>query len=184
MNSTKPIYSLHLGIAERGKLYAIEGNYKEALRHYREAIRMTQQQRDSEIFFQHYSQCVMEALELSGAHDEVINYCEKFIAFLDEKEDSELLAKYYAAILEKMAIQYLLKEDKREALQILKLAQSKTGKGKHLLTDELLNWVQRGFTISKKQIMDLQKKHNYFIVRKDKINTQIAIDLPQAITPF
>jgi tetratricopeptide (TPR) repeat protein len=35
-------YKLHLGIAEKGKMYAVEGNHKEALRHYKEAIKMTQ----------------------------------------------------------------------------------------------------------------------------------------------
>jgi len=100
--------TLHIRIAEKGKMYSLEGNYKEALRHYKEAIKMMQHSKDSEIFFQHYSQCVMEALELSGAHDEVISFCERYIDFLDQKsDDSVLIKKHYATVLEKKAIQYL-----------------------------------------------------------------------------
>ncbi len=187
--STNPIETRHFGVAERGKMYSLEGNYKEALRHYREAIRMSHRDADSEIFFQHYSQCVMEALELSGAHDEVIAYCDTFLDFLDEKLDENnsnapLLTKYYATILERQAIQFLLKNEKSEAIELLKLAQQKAGRGKQPITDDLLNWALRGYVISKKQINDLQRKHQYFIVRKETIQPAIAVELPQGFSPF
>lgn len=176
---------LHFRIAERGKLYSLEGNYKEALRHYREAIKRTQNQAGSEIFFQHYTQCVMEALELSGAYDEVISFCERYIAFLEAKEeDSPLLQKHYAAILEKQAIQYVLKEAPKIALPLLKTAQQKVGKGKQPLTDELLKWLQRGYQITQHRVRAMQKKHHYFIVRPDKVNAAIAVDLPASVSPF
>lgn len=146
---------------------------------------MTQSQPGGEIFFQHYSQCVMEALELSGAHNEVIDYCEKFVEFLEQKDDtSSLVQRYYGMILEKMAIQYLLKEDKSEAKGLLAEVQKRVGRGQQPITDELLNWIQRGYSINKKLVVDLQKKHNYFIVRKDKVNKDIAMDLPQGVAPF
>ena len=78
---------LHYRIAERGKLFALDKNYKEALRYYPEALRLTQQEKDSELFFQHYSQCVMESLELSGAHNQVVSFCENYRTFLEEKEN-------------------------------------------------------------------------------------------------
>ena len=77
---------LHYRIAEKGKMHALDKNHKEALRHYREAMRLTQKQADSEVFFQHYGQCVMESLELSGAYDEVISFCENYRSFLKEKD--------------------------------------------------------------------------------------------------
>ncbi|MEY4926529.1 MAG: hypothetical protein RI894_965 [Bacteroidota bacterium] len=170
-------------------MYSLEGNFKEALRHYREAIRMSHRDADSEIFFQHYSQCVMEALELSGAHDEVIAYCDTFLDFLAEKldensADTSLLTKYYAAVLERQAIQFLLQGEKEDAIDTLKLAQQKVGRGKQPITDDLLNWALRGYTISKKQVTDLQRKHQYFIVRKDTVQPAIAVELPQGFSPF
>ena len=182
--TTQPQKLFHYGIAEKGKLFQLAANYNEALRYYREAIRLVQGIEHGEIFFQHYSQCVMEALELSGSYDEVISYCEKFLDFLDEKEADSIVIKYRGAILEKMSIQYLLKEDKESALENLKEAQLTVGKGKQPLTDELLNWTQRGFQISKKQIQDAQKKHHYFVVDKTTVNPTHAIELPPNFSPF
>lgn len=181
---TQPQKLFHYGIAEKGKLFQLAANYKEALRYYREAIRLVQGIEHGEIFFQHYSQCVMEALELSGSYDEVISYCEKFIEFLEEKETDDLVKKYKGSILEKLSIQYLLKEDKESALDYLKEAQSIVGKGKQPLTDELLNWTQRGFQISKKQLQDAQKKYHYFVVDKTTVNPAHAIELPPNFSPF
>jgi tetratricopeptide (TPR) repeat protein len=181
MSETK--YMLHLGIAEKGKIYCLQGNYKQALRHFKEAIRMTQNQPNGDVFFQHYSQCVMETLELSGANDEVLSYCEKFLDFLDEKEEqTPLTAAYRNVILEKMAIQYVMKNEKGEALEILKQINTKDI---HLpVTKELLNWVSRGYAISHKQIKDLLKKHLYYIIRPDKINQAIAMELPEVVAPY
>lgn len=175
---------LHVGIAEKGKLYSLEGNYKEALRHYREAIRLVQNNKDNDLFFQHYSQCVMEALELSGAYDEVISYCEKFLDFLEEKEETEFIKRHKAHILEKLAVQYLLKGSREDALPYLKEAQNGIGKGVQPLTDDLLNWAQRNYQLTKKQITEVQKKYNYFIVRKDKVRPEYAIEIPDILKQF
>lgn len=176
--------ALHFGIAERGKMFQLEGNYKEALRHYREAIRLTQSQENGEIFFQHYSQCVMEALELSGAYTEVADYCDRFLEFLENKEQTDLVRKHRAIILERQGIQQMLTGEIKEAATLLKEAQQIAGKGNQPLTDELLNWALRGYQISKKQVSDLQRKHLYFIVRKDKVNPALAIDLPEGVAAF
>ncbi|MEN0016691.1 MAG: tetratricopeptide repeat protein, partial [Bacteroidota bacterium] len=63
---------VHLSIAERGRAYRTAGNHDKALRCYREALRLAEQQQASDIFFQYYTQCIMESLELSGAYAEVI----------------------------------------------------------------------------------------------------------------
>ena len=176
---------LHLGIAEQGKVYQLQGNYKEALRHYRESIKMVQHVQNGEIFFQHYSQCVMEVLELSGSHDELILYCDRFLEFLDNKDpEDEMIKKYKAMILEKQAIQYLYKNELSEAKDLLLQAQALVGRGRHKLTDEMLGWVQRGFTISPKQIQGSQKKNDYFIVRKEQVKPEMAIELPDYINPL
>lgn len=176
--------AFHFGVAERGKMYCLEGNQKEALRHYREAIQMSVREGSSDVFFQHYTQCVMESLELLGNHDEVISYCEKALDFLYNKNDeSDLITKSIAAILEKQAIQHLFKEERDQAVELLKEAQQLVGRGTQPLTADLLNWVQRGYQISNKQIKEAQKRHNYFVVRKGNVRPEIAIDLPDGIGP-
>ncbi len=171
--------TLHIRLAEQGKIYSLEGNYTEALRHYKEAMRLVQLNNDSDIFFQHYSQCTMEALEQSESYDEVISFCEKYIQFLEEKEEDELIKKHKAYVLQRQGVQYLLKGENDTAKDLLSLAQKIIGRGKQFLTDELLSWVQRGYTIRKEQIEKLQEKHNYFIVRKDQINEKLAMKIPE-----
>jgi len=175
----------HLRIAEYGKILQLNGDYKNALRHYKEALKMAQNSGASEIFFQHYSQCVMESLELSGSHQEVISYCEKYREFLGEKDQElPLIIKHFASILEKEAIQYLFLNEPEEALELLKAAQEKIGRGKQKIADALLSWLQKGFQISRSQIIALQKKHEYFIVRAENINNAIAMELPAAVGAF
>ncbi len=176
---TKKTQMLHLRIAEKGKLLCLEGNYKEALRHFGEALKIMQKEKGSELFFQHYTQCVMETLEKSGSYDDVISYCERYVTFLDAKNSKNpFIDRHYARIFEKKAIQYLLKGNNQIALQLLELAQHKAGKGKQPITDELLKWVQKGYQISKRQVESVQKKFNYFIIRKDLVNPEIAVELP------
>lgn len=181
MENTDTKYSFHLGIAEKGKIYAVASNHKEALRHYKEAIKMTQNQVNGEMFFQHYIQCAMESMELMGAYEEVINYCEKFLDLLDTKEQTEIIVKYKADVLQRMAIQFLYKEDKEEAKALFQIVQKTIGIGKQKLTDELLNWLLRGYNINPKQILEMQKKYQYFIVNKDNLKPEIAIELPEII---
>jgi len=174
-------YVLHLGIAEKGKMYAVQGNHKEALRHYKEAIKMTQGQDKGEIFFQLYMQYTLESLELMGAYDEVLRYCETFLEFLEEKEDNDFINKYKAETWQRMAIQYLHKDDIETAKEHLLLIIKEKEIGKLQIAQKLLDWINRGYKINKKQISDLQKENNYFIVTKENINPEIAIELPQAI---
>lgn len=176
---------MHYRIVENGKILSLEGNHKEALRHYKEGIRMCTQENAPEIFFQHYTQCVMESLELSGAYDEVIGYCEKTRELLKDKlEVSDFIKKNYAVTLEREAIQYLHKGEKQLAVELFKEVQSVVGKGAQPLTDELLNWTLRGYAVSKKQIENVQRKRKYFTVRKDNINREIAMELPKSVLPI
>lgn len=177
--------ALHLGIAEQGKIYALAGNHKEALRHYREAMRQAVEQKSPEVFFQHYTQCVMESLELTGAHDEVINYCQKMQDFLQGQDAANPMVKQsIASALEKEGIQWLLKEEPGNARGLLEQAQATAGKGKLPLCEQLLSWVQRGYRIDPRQIKDIQKRHQYFIVRADRVDRKRAIELPKSVSPF
>ena len=174
-------YSLHLGIAEQGKIFAVQGNHKEALRHYKEAIKMTQGQEMGEMFFQHYMQCTLESLELMGAYNEVLDYCEKFMELLNAKEESDFISKYKTETWLRMAIQYLHKDDPETAREYLMTVAKESGKVKLKIADTLLNWINRRYTITKKQIIDLQNENNYFIVNKNNLKPEIAVALPAAI---
>lgn len=172
---------MHYGVAERGKMHYLEGNYTEALRHFKEAIQMSVKNASSDVFFQHYTQCVMECLELMGHHDEVLSYCEKFSDFLQDKGLEEpVIAKHYATTLEKMGVQYLLKEEKDTAKELFQKA-SDTMNKKMPLSNDLLGWLNRGYSITEKQIRGVQQKHDYFIVRKDLVKPEMAIDLPDSV---
>lgn len=178
-------YAMHLRIAEKGKLYALEGKHQQALRHYKEAIKMTENQENGSLFFQHYMQCVMESLELMGAHKEVMSYCEKFLALLDEQNlNEELKLRYKADVLLRWSIQHLLIDEPKEAQSLLMQVQKEIGKGGMRFVDELLTWLQRGYNIGQKQLRDAQKKHHYFIVSKEKVRPEIAMELPEIIHHF
>ncbi|MFA0961051.1 hypothetical protein AB9P05_04545 [Roseivirga sp. BDSF3-8] len=174
---------IHLGIAEQGKLYALKNNHQEALRHYREALKMVSDHKAHELFAQHYLQCTMESLELSGAYDEVITYCHRLLQVMGpEKPESPFLMRHMAATLERLAVQHLLKKEKEEARKHLERIKNIAGPGIQPLADQLLNWLQRGYTIRPGQIRDAQKKHRYFIVQQDKVKPEIAIDLKNLVT--
>ena len=163
--------AVHYGIAERGKMHSLEGNHKEALRHYREALQMTKRDGSSDVFFQHYTQCVMESLERSGAHDEVISYCEKARDFLEGQEViTPHIKKSIATLMERQAVQHLYREEREDAVDLLKGVQQLVGRRSLPLSDDLLNWAQRGYQINKQQIEGVQKRHKYFVVRKENVN--------------
>jgi tetratricopeptide (TPR) repeat protein len=179
--------NLHYNIAEQGKVYATKGNHKEALRHYKEALRMSQQVPKSDIFFQHYSQCAMESLEQMEAYNEVIIFCDKCIDFMETKDDLQahpIFIKYLASLWERKAIQYLFLNEKEQAIEAFEQAIDVIKPHKLPLAQELHNWCKRGYTISKQQIEGLLKKNQYHTVRKENVNIQIAVELPEMINPF
>ena len=176
---------LHYNIAEQGKVYTIEGDFNEALRHYREAIRMAQTQEDSEVFFQHYSQCVMETLEISGAYNQVVSYCERYLEFLKTKSNDDFLVKkHQAVILEKKGIQHIYLGENDLAKSCLEEAQQIVGRGKQKLTDELLGWLQRGYSIGIDKLKQSLHVHKYFVIRKEDLQYDKCFKLPDNFSPF
>jgi tetratricopeptide (TPR) repeat protein len=179
--------NLHLQIAENGKVLALKGEHKEALRHYKEAMRMCQTVENSEVFLQHYSLCAMESLELMEAHAEVITYCDKSIDFLTPKKATrtdDWFRKNLASLWERKAIQCIYLDEKSEAIEAFEEALKEAKDFPMPLSKELLNWLRRGYVIAPKQVRDLQKRHHYFTVRKENVNPKIAVQLPEMINPF
>ncbi|MCX7649857.1 MAG: hypothetical protein N2050_04825 [Flavobacteriales bacterium] len=179
--------NLHHRVAEKGKCLAVEGRHTEALRYYKEALRLAQKQPHADIFFQHYSQCAMESLEMMGAHEEVIAFCEKCIAFLEHKEDSanqEYRKRYLASLWERMAIQMLFLQRYAEAANAFKTALQTAVGAPMPLSSELLAWCQKRYTINKNLIRKSQQRNGYFTVRNDNLKPELAIELPEEYNPY
>ena len=186
MNSISD-YNLHFGVAEKGKVFALHGNHREALRYYKEALRMCQSLPNADVFFQHYSLCAMESLEKMESYQEVIDFCEKCLEFLKDKEELQqqpIFRKYVASIIERKGIQFLYLNEREEAIGCFKEVKQLMGMKIQSLANELLNWCLRGYSISPNQIQNIQNKYGYFTVRKENVNERIAIELPKMINPY
>lgn len=178
MGDTSP-HLLHLGVAEQGKLYLLEGRHDEALRHFREAIRMAVAARAPEIFFRHYTQCVLESLELSGDFDEIIAFCRDADAhYAKIDSDEAILAKDHGATLERLGVALLQSDRRSEAVEILKRAAQRAGAGQLPLAEALAGWLERGLAVPTPVLRQAQRRHRYFAVRGDTVRRALARPLP------
>ena len=174
---------LCLGLTEQGKLYAIENNVEEALRHYREALRLAKDCKNADVFFHHTTQCIMELLEVAGNYDLVIEYCtrsEAHYADIETDFKNTLLSKQRAANVERLGIAQLLSGDTVAAKQSFAHAID-ISPDKRPISATVSDWLARGYTIAPKQVKSLQSKHEYFIVKKSEVNMKWAIVLPKEI---
>ena len=172
---------LHLGVAEQGKLHLLDGRHGEALRHFREAIRMAVSARAPEIYFRHYTQCVLESLELSGDYEEIVSFCRDADAHYAGIDTSEpILAKDHGALLERLGIALLLSERRDEAAEALHRACETAGRGVLPLAEALIVWLDRGLTVPSPVLRQAQRRHRYFVVRPETVDRRLARPLPPA----
>lgn len=172
---------LHMGIAEQGKVYALAGKHSVALMYYRHAIQMTVQAQDPEIFFRHYLECVMEALEQMGAYTEVLAYCAKAIEFYTQNPPPNPLAQRdFAHVYERQGAVLLKMGEKEQAVQAFEQAvQVLQGSGQTLpLIQVLLRWLKAGMYVDPNRVLAEQRRARYFSVRSDTVDTSRAIKLP------
>lgn len=184
MSHNEQSLRLHLGIAEQGKVCALANRHREALQHYQEALRMAVSSRAPEVFFRHYTQCVMESLELSGELNSVLRYCDDAEAhYLHLDSPLPLVAQDRAENLQRRGC-ILLRQGQREAaIQSLQQALDLAGAKALPLAAELLGWTRRGLTIGERQLQEAQRRRNYFIVRKGLVDPGRAIQLPAKRQP-
>jgi tetratricopeptide (TPR) repeat protein len=172
--------ALCLGIAEQGKLLALSGKHEQALRHYREALRIALSCSFNEIFFHHCSQCIMESLELSGAHQLVADYCIRAEDHYAGIETSDpIVSRQRGANLERLAASRLQTGNVDEARALFATAIETAGKGALPLSEEVVGWMRRGLSVGTPQLRSAQQRHKYFIVRKDLVDARIAVELPR-----
>ena len=175
-------HGVHLGIAEYGKVRALKGDHDEALRHYREALRLAVSSRAPEVFFRHYTQCVMESLELSGSYREVIRFCEEADAHYQSLGlESAIYRRDHGSILERLGVVRLKAGDIDPGREALARAVDTTGKGVLPLAEEVLGWLSRGYAVETARLYRSQLRHGYFIVRRDRVDPARARPLPKAV---
>ncbi|TVQ72235.1 MAG: tetratricopeptide repeat protein [Oceanospirillales bacterium] len=178
--TTENIHIMHLGLAEQGKIHALKNEHQEALKHYREAIKIAVSLKAPEVFFRHYTQCVVESLERKGNYDEAIQFYQAAHEhYTAQQVSSNLHNKDHADILQKLGCTLLKKGAKEEAKIAFNQAINTAGDSDISLSKELLGWLQRGYSINLTRIEQLQNKHNYFVVRQGQVNEKIARSLSQ-----
>lgn len=174
------VHIMHLGLAEQGKIHALKNEHQEALKHYREAIKIAVSLKAPEVFFRHYTQCVVESLERKGSYDEAIQFYQAAHEHYTAQEvSSNLHNKDHADILQKLGCTLLKKGAIDEAKNAFNLAIRTAGEADVSLSKELLGWLQRGYSINLSRIEQLQTKHHYFVVRQGQVNEKIARSLSQ-----
>jgi len=187
--SGQSTHSLHLSLAEHGKLCLLKGDVSEALRHFREALRLSVSARAPEVFFRHYTQCVLEALELGGHHAEVVAVCReadahyaRVLPSLDATPSPEttILRKDHGSMLERLGLALLQQGDSTGARETLGRAIEVAGKGVLPLAEAILDWLRRGLTVTTERLRQMQSKHRYFTIRHGKVDPGLARALPLA----
>jgi len=145
------------------------------LQHYREALRLSVSSKAPEVFFRHYTQCVLESLELTGAYDEIIQFCQNASAHYASLElTSSLHKRDHGSVLERMGLVQLKSGDVDAGRTALEKAREVAGDGTLPITEEILGWLKRGFTVDTSRILNSQRRHKYFVVRADQVDRQRA----------
>jgi tetratricopeptide (TPR) repeat protein len=174
---------VHVGIAEQGKLVALRGDHREALIHYRAALRMAVEQGAPEAFCRHYTECALESLELMGAHAEVLAYCEQALAHYRERPPSTPLGRHDLAHIQLRRGICLLKSGEREAAREALAAATSVDDRLLPLAATLLRWLQSGLHVDPARVLAEQRRHDYFSVHESRVDRKRAIPLPDALRP-
>jgi len=172
---------LHMGLAEQGKIYALSGNHNMALTYYRQAIYMTVKEKDPEVFFRHYLECVMESLEHTGSYEEVLAYCDKAVEFYEDNPPPNPLAQIdLAHIYLRKGVALMKIGEKEEAMDALQQGMDVAKKVDQPLPlgQTLLRWLKTGMNVDVRRLLEEQKRHEYFSVRTDTVNRKMAVKLP------
>lgn len=171
-------FSLHERVAEKGKVLALQNQHGLAQKYYRKAIELAIQADEPDAYLQHYTLCMLESLELSGKYDAVLQYCDhafKTLKGQGQAHETIAVAQRKAAILLKLG----KGADAADLLQKIMPQVAKSGQNL-LLSQAMLEMAESGKNFSAKAIKAIQEQHHYFCVRKDTVNTDIALALPES----
>ena len=148
----------HLELAVSGHDAALRGDHRAALVRYREAMHVAVASGAPEVFFRHYLEATLESLELSGALDDVVAYCDRAVAHYAANPPAHDLATVDLATK---------RGDRAGAAAALERAVEVAGSvGVRLaLAATVLGWLRRGLVVTRDRLLLEQKKARYFSVR-------------------
>ncbi len=170
---------LHVGYAENGKLLALAGKHADALRHYREALRLAVATDAPPVFARHYTQCVLESLEHTGAWDEILKYCDHAEGhYAVHPPTTELTQRDLAHTRERRGIVLLKAGRDAEAQAVLAAAIRDAIPGDLPLARAVLVWLRGRYHVDARRLLQEQHRHSWFIVRADAVEPARAIPLP------
>lgn len=174
--------AMHIGLTEQGKLHALAGDHRQALAHYREAMAMAVRAGEPEVFFRHNLECSLESLELMGAYDEVLAYCDRALALYREHLPAHDLAVRDLAHVHQRRAVVLLKRGERAAARPDLAEAVRLQPDRMPLAAALLRWVSAGLHFDSARIVAEQHRHRTFCVRRDTVVPARAIPLPAGLT--
>lgn len=171
----------HYGIAEQGKLYALQGKHDLALLHYREAMRLAVAQQAPEVAFRHYLECSLESLERMGSYGEVLEYCDRAIGHYQAHPPQHPLAWLDLANIHQRRAVLLAKLSRNDEAKIAvadACEHARRAERKLPLCESLRRWLAGGLYLTPERIEDEQRRHQYFSVRADTVDRGRAVPLP------
>lgn len=179
--SESPNATLHFGIAEQGKVHLLAGELQQALRHFREATRIAVEGGAEEVFFRHYTHCVLETLEQLGALDEILAFCERAEQHYAQNPPPHELARLDLATIRQRHGVILLKKGENAAARATLRAALEVAPGPLPLATAVLRWLDLGLHVDGRRLHAEQTRHNYFVVRADAVDSSRAVRLPDGI---
>lgn len=162
----------HLTVAEVGKTAALRGDFSVALNQYREAMRLAIACGAPEVFFRHYLEATLEALELMGEYSSVLEYCERAIGHYESHPPSSKMAVWdLASTYQRKAVALVKSSRLKDANSALTVALSLADSVGIKLELSLLlrSWIARSLTITPERVLTEQRRLRYFSVRNDTI---------------
>ena len=176
--------SRHWRIAEFGKLMALKKNYEEALSYFRLAIKEANQSPGEELAARHYAECCLEVFEHMESYESVISYCDEALAYYEENlPRSPIARKDQICLIERKGLALAKQGLKDEAIKLLEEAirLAKEIRIKLPIAKTAADWYRRGYDVSPERLSQLLAQHNYYSVRKDTVDPDIALEVPEMI---
>jgi tetratricopeptide (TPR) repeat protein len=173
-----------MGLAEQGKVYALGKDFRLALYYYRKAMQLAVEHRHPEIFFRHYLECVIEALEHQRGFSEVLDYCQRALAlYAKQPATDDAGRRDLAHIYQRLGVTRLKLGEHAEArVALRKGIEVLRGTGQTLpLAQTLLRWLDQGIHVDERRVSAEQERTRYFSVRKDTVAPERALRLPDEI---
>ncbi|WP_026210719.1 hypothetical protein [Flexithrix dorotheae] len=173
----------HESIAEQGKIYVVEGNNNLAIKYFKYAMEMVIQTNDQDVFLRHYVGYLLEALELSGAYQDVLDYCDINLRKIGNKPPKNLEEiRVKASLLQRKGIILLKMQKESEAIKAFKEAENLLSNNPELvLTQSLLFLISSGLKLNLDRILAEQERTSYFRVNEKNIKRNKAMKLPPSI---